>query len=163
MSGLIEIEEARARVLEAVRPLPAEAVPLGRALGRVLAEEVRSTIDVPPFDNSAMDGFAIVAGPAAELRVVGEARAGHPWPEALVEGTAVRISTGAPVPEGANAVVPIERAEAGNGLVRVPVADRGSNVRHAGEDVQAGASVLGPGTPLGPAEVGVLASLGHAE
>jgi molybdopterin molybdotransferase len=160
---LIPIAEARRRVLEAVEPLPAERVPLEAAMGRVLAEEVRSTIDVPPFDNSAMDGFAVVSGPAAELRVVGESRAGHPSPVAVEEGTAVRISTGAPVPAGADAVVPVERTEAVDGAVRVPVTDRGANVRRAGEDVRAGTAVLAPGSALGPAEVGVLASLGRAE
>src|SRR3954447_24703820 len=100
MSALIEIEEARARVLEAVRLLPAEPVPLRFALGRVLAEEGRSAVDVPPFDNSAMDGYAVVAGPAAELRVVDESRAGRPAAAAVEPGDAVRISTGAALPGG---------------------------------------------------------------
>jgi molybdopterin molybdotransferase len=163
VAELISIAEARRRVLEAVDPLSSEAVPLEETLGRVLAEEVRSTIDVPPFDNSAMDGFAIVSGPAAELRVVGEARAGHPSPDRVKEGTAVRISTGAPVPEGADAVVPVERIETMDGVVRVPVTDPGANVRRAGEDVRAGDTVLHPGVTLGAAEVGVLASLGRIE
>ena len=86
MPDLITIDEARRRVLEAVRPLPAEAVPLEAVLGRVLAEEVGSTVDVPPFDNSAMDGYAVVAGPAAELEVVGESRAGRPATAAVEAG-----------------------------------------------------------------------------
>src|SRR3954470_16125027 len=163
MSGLIEIDEARARVLEAVRPLQAERVPLVSALGRVLAEDVRSRVDVPPFDNSAMDGYAVVAGPAGELRVVGESRAGHPAEEAVEAGSAVRISTGAALPTGADAVVPVELTEGGDGLVRVPDTEPGANVRRAGEDVRSGTPVLAPGTPLGPAEVGVLASLGRPE
>src|SRR4051812_4626463 len=163
MSGLIDIEEARRRVLEAVRPVPAEAVPLGSALGRVLAEEVQSGVDVPPFDNSAMDGYAVVAGPAAELRVVDESRAGRPSTARVERGNAVRISTGAALPTGADAVVPVERTEGGDGLVRVPDTEPGANVRRAGEDVRSGTPVLASGTPLGPAEVGVLASLGRAE
>jgi molybdopterin molybdotransferase len=163
MSELIEIEDARARVLEAARPLPAESVPLGSTLGRVLAEEVRSTVDVPPFDNSAMDGYAVVAGPAAELRVVGESRAGQPAAAIVEPGSTVRISTGAALPAGADAVVPVERTEGGDGLVSVPHTTPGANVRRTGEDVRAGRPVLAPGTPLGPAEVGVLASLGLSE
>jgi molybdopterin molybdotransferase len=160
---LIPIAEARRRVLGAVEQLQAESIPLGETLGRVLAEDVRSGIDVPGFDNSAMDGFAVVAGPAAELRVVGESRAGHPSPVGVEAGTAVRISTGAQVPAGADAVVPVERAESRDAHVRVPASDSGANVRRAGEDVRSGDVVLRAGTPLGPAEVGVLASLGKAE
>src|SRR3954470_17973223 len=156
MSGLIDIEEARTRVLEAVQRLPEQSVPLAEALGRVLAEDVRSGVDVPPFDNSAMDGYAVVAGPAAELRVVGESRAGHPADSPVEAGSAVRISPGAALPGGANAVVPVERTEGGDGLVRVPHTEPGANVRRAGEDVRAGSAVLAPGTSLGPSEVGVL-------
>ncbi len=163
MADLIAIDEARRRVLEAVRPLPAEAVPLRAALGRVLAEQVESGVDVPPFDNSAMDGFAVVAGPAAELAVVGESRAGRPASAPVEAGRAVRISTGAALPAGADAVVPVERTEEGDGVVRVPDTAPGANVRRAGEDVRRGQPVLGAGTPLGPAELGVLASLGRAE
>src|SRR5918992_1468192 len=99
------------RVLEAAWPLDVEHVTLDAALGRVLAEDVTSAIPVPPFDSSAMDGYAVAAGPGAELEVVGESRAGHPAAVAVRDGTAVRISTGAAVPEGADAVVPVERAE----------------------------------------------------
>lgn len=123
---------------------------------------MRSSVDVPPFDNSALDGYAVAAGAAAELRVVGESRAGSPAATAVEPGTAVRISTGAALPEGADAVVPVERAHAVDALVRVPDTAPGANVRHAGEDVQAGQQVLAAGTPLGPAELGVLASLGRA-
>lgn len=162
MAGLLTIEEARARVLAAVRPLEAEAVALGRALGRVLAEEVRSDLDVPPFDSSAMDGFAVPEG-GGELRVVDESRAGHPAGRAVEPGTAVRISTGAQVPEGAWAVVPIERVDERDGRVAVPQSRKGANVRRAGEDMRAGEVVLRPGVALGPPELGVLASLGRAE
>ena len=183
MSDLITIEEARRRVLEAVTRVGDEAVSLDAALGRVLAEEVTSTLDVPPFDSSAMDGFAVVAGSAAELDVIGEARAGRPFGGAVSPGQAVRISTGAVVPEGADAVVPFERTTAvkgggsGDGVslahhidaqvrhdrVSVPETRPGTNIRRAGEDIPFNAVVLHAGTPLGPAELGVAASVGRAE
>ena len=150
-------------MLSRVRPLAAEPVPLPAALGRTLAVDAGSTHDVPPFESSAMDGFAVLAGPARELRVVGESRAGHPAEARVEQETAVRISTGAQVPSGADAVVPIERVDAGDGTVGIPQTAPGTNVRHPGEDVRAGAVVLHEGTVLGPAELGVLASLGHAE
>src|SRR3954469_1981742 len=109
MSGLISIEEARSRVLAAVRQLTSEQVAAPHVLGRVLAEDVAAEVDLPPFRSSAMDGFAVVAGDGGELPVVGESRAGHPYHGVLRGGEAVRISTGAVVPEGADAVVPIER------------------------------------------------------
>jgi molybdopterin molybdotransferase len=163
MAELISIAEARERVLAAVRPLPAEDVPLDEALGRVLAEEVRSAGNVPPFDSSAMDGYAVVAGPATELPVVGESRAGRPAEKPLDPGEAMRISTGAAMPEGATAVVPVERVEAGeNGRVRVPDTQPGDHIRRAGEDVREGDPVIGAGSELDPAGVAVLAALGHA-
>ena len=157
---LISIAEARERVLAEVRPLPAEDVPLGAALGRVLAEDARSAEDLPPFDSSAMDGFAVVAGPAAELAIVGESRAGRPAERALAPGEAIRISTGAVVPAGADAVVPVERVEATDGRVRVPDTTAGANIRRSGEDVRAGEAVISAGAELGPAELAVLAALG---
>jgi molybdopterin molybdotransferase len=164
VSELISIDEARGRVLEAVRPLAAEEVPLSESLGRVLAEGLESPIDVPPFDGSAMDGYAVIAGPAAELEIVGESRAGRPATEQVAAGTAIRISTGAAMPAGANAVVPVERTEpAGtDGRVRVEASSEGDNVRRAGEDVAAGRIVLAKGSLLGPAELGVAASVGRA-
>jgi molybdopterin molybdotransferase len=111
VSELISIDEAQGRVLDAVRPLATEDVPLGEALGRVLAEDLESAIDVPPFDSSAMDGYAVVAGPAAELEVVDESRAGWPAKAAVEPGKAIRISTGGVLPDGATAVVPLERSE----------------------------------------------------
>ena len=163
MADLISIAEARTRVLTEARPLPAEKVPLGEALGRVLAENVVSPVNVPPFDSSAMDGYAVPAGAAGELRVVGESRAGHPAAESVAEGTAVRISTGAVVPEGAEAVVPVERAEDRDGTVTVAETPAGANVRRAGEDVRAGDLVLPAGMVLGPPEVAVAASLGRPD
>ena len=162
MTDLISITEARRRVLEAVTRLGDEDVPLELALGRVLAEEVTSAIDVPPFDSSGMDGYALIAGPEAELEVIGEARAGHPASEALRAGAAVRISTGAALPDGADAVVPVERTRGNGDSVRVPAAAPGANIRRAGEDIRAGDIVLRAGTVLGPAELGVAASVGRA-
>jgi molybdopterin molybdotransferase len=150
-------------------------VPLDAALGRVLAEDARSEGDLPPFDSSAMDGYAVVAGPGGELPVVGESRAGSPASGVLQPGEAMRISTGAAVPEGADAVVPVERAEvvepaggagsAAGGVgsrVRLPDTRPGDHIRRAGEDVRAGRPVIAAGTELGPAEVAVLAALGNA-
>ena len=162
MAELISIAAARQLVLEAVQPLAAEDVPLAQACGRVLAEDVTSAIDVPPFDPSAMDGFAVVAGPAGQLRVIGESRAGHPASERVEPGTAIRISTGAMVPEGATAVVPVERVELLGAVVQVPETRPGENVRRQGEDVRAGDVLLRTGTVLTPAAIGSLASIGVA-
>jgi molybdopterin molybdotransferase len=171
MAELIAIAEARRRVLEAVRPLPAEPVALAEALGRVLAEDVQSAISVPPFDSSAMDGYAVIAGEAAELEVIGESRAGHPAGIGLRPGAAIAISTGAAVPEGATAVVPVERTSAADGsgagadpgaTVRVPATKPGANIRRAGEDIAAGEVVLHAGDVLVPAALGVAASVGRA-
>jgi molybdopterin molybdotransferase len=158
---LISIAEARERVLAEARPLPPEDVALEAALGRVLAEDVSAGEDLPPFDSSAMDGFAVVAGAAAALAIVGESRAGHPEERALEPGEAIRISTGAAIPPGADAVVPIERVELADGHVEVPPTEAGANVRRSGEDVRAGEPVMAAGTELGPAEVAVLAALGR--
>ena len=161
---LIDIAEARERVLAAARPLsPPERMPLALALGRVLAEDVTSAEPLPPFDSSAMDGFAVVAGPPAELAVVDESRAGHPATQRLAPGQAIRISTGAQIPEGADSVVPVERVAEENGSVRVPETTLGSHVRPAGDDVKPGELLLRAGSTLGPAELGVLAALGRPE
>ena len=144
MADLIPIAEARGRVLDAVRALPAEPVALGEALGRVLAEDVSSDISVPPFDSSAMDGYAVVAGEGGELELIGEARAGHPAQVAVRPGATIAISTGGAVPEGATAVVPVERTERVDGGVRVPATEPDANIRRAGEDIAAGDLVLRP-------------------
>jgi molybdopterin molybdotransferase len=175
---LVDVATARERVLAETRPLPSERVELAAALGRVLAVDVTSDVDLPPFDASAMDGFAVEAGPAAELTVVGESRAGRPAERPVRAGEAMRISTGAAVPDGAEAVVPIESTQAAGrpavGVegsvdpgaperVRVPTRAPGDHIRRAGEDVRAAETVLRAGTRLGPAEVAVLASLGRSE
>jgi molybdopterin molybdotransferase len=162
MPDLISIAEARERVLAAVQPLPSEVVPLEQALDRVLAEDARADRDLPPFASSAMDGYAVVAGAAGELPVVGESRAGTPAERPLAAGEAMRISTGAAMPEGADAVVPVERAEVLDGRVRLPGTEVGDHIRLAGEDVRSGELVIAAGTQLDPAAVAVLAALGHA-
>ncbi len=165
MSDLISIDEGRRRVLAAVEPLAAEDVPLDDARGRVLAVDLTSPIDVPPFDGSAMDGYAVAAGPSADLAVDGESRAGRPATVGLRRGAAIRISTGAALPSGADAVVPLERVEEidperGVPRVRVPDTRSGENVRYAGEDIRAGSTVLRAGTVLDPAALGVAAAVG---
>ena len=157
---LIDIAEARARVLAAVVPGPTEQVEVGRAHGRVLAEDVAAEGPSPPFDSSAMDGYAVVAGPAAELPVVDESRAGRPSRRRLSAGEAIRISTGAAVPEGADSVIPVERVEERGDAVAVPDWEADRNIRRAGEDMRAGAVVVRGGTPVGPAELAVLVAAG---
>ena len=162
MEAPISIDEARRRVLAEVRRLPAEDVPLGQALGRVLADDVISAVDVPPFDTSAMDGFAVAATGGGVLDVIGESRAGRPAEVAVGPGEAVAISTGAAIPAGTRAVVPVERALRDGGAVRVEPVREGANVRRAGDDVPAGRTVLAAGSGLGAAGLGVLASVGVA-
>lgn len=157
---LISVVETRARVLAAARPLAAEPVAAADALGRVLAEDMVAGIDLPPFDSSAMDGFALVAGPGGELPVVGESRAGAPFGGTVEPGQAVRISTGAVIPGGADAVVPIERVDDLGERIRAPETRAGANVRRAADDVHAGQTVLHAGTRVGAAELGMLAAMG---
>jgi molybdopterin molybdotransferase len=165
---VLSIDQARAKILAAV-PVPAtEEVALAAAHGRVLAEDVAAAHDVPPFANSAMDGFA-VCGSGPQFAVVGESRAGSPFAGALGAGEAVTISTGAAVPEGATAVVPVERATkpaTTTGFVAQLVVEgeigAGDHVRMPGEDLRAGEVVLAHGTRLSPAALGVAAGAGRA-
>ncbi|HEX6714200.1 MAG TPA: gephyrin-like molybdotransferase Glp [Thermoleophilaceae bacterium] len=170
--SLITVDEARASVLAAVRPLAAEVVPAAEALGRVLAEDVVAELELPPFDSSAMDGYALDGNaPSAaggELPVIGESQAGAPFAGRIEPGQAVRISTGAVIPEGANAVVPVERAEVVAAdqyaeIIRIPATKPGAHVRRAGEDVHRGDVVLHAGSELGPAELGMLSALGRVD
>jgi molybdopterin molybdotransferase len=169
---LLDPRAATAAVLERTAALEAEQVPLAEALGRVLGRDVTSADDVPGFDNSAMDGFALRSGDVARaapgapvsLRLVGESRAGHPYEGSLGAGEAVAISTGAMVPAGADAVLRVEDAvQAGATLELSAALEPGREIRRAGEDVRAGDTVLGAGTRLGPAELGVAASTGAAD
>lgn len=159
---MLTLDEASRRILASAHPIEGEAVSLADALGRVLADpRVVAAADVPPFANSAMDGFALrAADTPGELRLVGEVRAGSATLPAVEAGTTVRIMTGAPLPPGADVVVPIEEAVEADGAVRVAdAALRGRHVRAAGHDTAAGEEVCLPGM-LTPAGIGVLASLG---
>ena len=158
MSSLPSIDEALALVLEWVRPLDGEDVPVARAAGRVVAEPALAVTDLPPFDSSAMDGFAVrAADTPGRLNVVGHSAAGRPETRALGAGEAVEISTGAVVPEGADAVVPVERT---SGNVEVEGVRPGENVRPRGGDARAGDVIVGPGDVLRPAQLGALAAAG---
>jgi molybdopterin molybdotransferase len=163
---VITLSEAVDLVLAAVRPLPAERVPLLEARGRTVAADVVSPEAVPSFDNSAMDGFALRGADLDEaqgagLAIVAEIPAGSVAAAGLRPGEAARIMTGAPLPDGADTVVQVEHVEERDGrvFVRKPPAV-GRNVRYAGEDVRVGDVVLPQGAPLGPAELGLLASIG---
>ena len=179
---MISVEDALSQILEHVRPLEPEPVPILEAPGRVLVEEIVSDIQIPPFDNSAMDGYAVRSADVAaatpqvpvRLDVVGSVAAGYVAGARVGPGTAVRIMTGAPLPQGADAVVPYEDTDdfdrpkedrlqrpASQIEVRQPVRPR-DHVRPAGEDIRHGERVLAPGRVLRPQEIGVLASLGHA-
>ena len=176
-SELLTVAEALALILDSVAPLESETVPLLDALSRVLAQLVVAADSLPPFANSSMDGYAVLAadvanaglGAAVALRVVADVAAGRPSDVAVTPGTAARIMTGAPLPDGADAVVPVEDTDE-------PWRDRdrplpewvsvrravgaGDYVRYPGEDVRAGQTVLEPGHVVRPQEIGVLASLG---
>ncbi len=164
-AGSTSISAAREQVLAACAPLPSEPVPVGDALGRVLAADVAATADVPRFVNSAMDGYAVMAGPSSRtLRIAGEARAGAPAEMALSANEAIRISTGAALPDGADAVVRVEDTTEADGAVTLTAAVApGENVRRAGEDMRAGTVVLRAGARLGPAELGVAVGAGTGE
>jgi molybdopterin molybdotransferase len=161
-------EAARELVLAEVMATGSEPVHLGDCLGRVTASEVRSEIAIQPFDNSAMDGYALrsvdAQGGGERLRLVGESRAGHPATVAVGEREAIWISTGAMVPEGADAVLPVEDSREEDGQLLPGRAVRPEeNVRRAGEDAEAGQVLLGPGQRLRAAEVAVLAAAGVAQ
>ena len=169
-TGLAPADAAR-RILAEVRPQPALRVPLDDALDSVLAEDVVSPLDIPPWANSAMDGYAArgadVRGASPDapvrLRVVEEVPAGRFPTRTLQPGEATRVFTGAPVPAGADSVIRQEDTDVGKTTVTVlSDRDRGVNIRSAGEDIRKGQTVLRAGTPLGPAQLGVLASLAVA-
>jgi molybdenum cofactor synthesis domain-containing protein len=152
-------------VLELTHVLPAERVPLGDAVGRVLAQEMRAPAQLPAFPASAVDGFAVRASDAgATLRVVGESAAGRPLGTALEPGMAARILTGGVVPDGADTVVMVEDVRLDGETVTVPGGlQPGTNFHRPGADVSAGELVLGAGVQLGPAEIGLAAALGFPE
>ncbi|MET0578074.1 MAG: gephyrin-like molybdotransferase Glp, partial [Ilumatobacteraceae bacterium] len=163
---MIDLEDAQRIVLEACGPLPAQAMDLDDAIGRVLAEDVVAGEDVPPFANSAVDGYAVQAAsvPSApvELAVVGELAAGaSPFERPIGPGEAVRIMTGAPLPDGADAVAMVEDSErVGAERVRLSRAlAAGAAVRNRGDDVRTGDLLFVAGTVISPAVAGVLASV----
>lgn len=159
------VGEVRADVLARIRPTGTEQVFLEEAVGRYLAQEVIAPHDVPSFSNSAMDGFAVrsgdVAVAGAVLEVVEGLAAGQTTSVVVGPGQAVKIMTGAPMPDGADTVVPVEDTEVEEGKVRVAsIHEQGSSVRPPGGDVRGGATVFTPGTRISPAHVGVLATIG---
>ena len=160
-------DDALARILSGVPALPAVSVPLLDALGLVLAEDVSADRDVPPFRNSAMDGYAVraddVARAPAQLRVVGEIAAGGFPDRAIGRGEAMRIMTGAPMPDGADTVVRVEDTDNRSDVVTITAATpKGLSVRQAGEDLRKGETILTSGTVVRAAEIGLLASVGKA-
>lgn len=181
MTDLLSVETALAHILDAVKPLPSEPLSLTEALGHVLAEDIVSDINIPPFANSSMDGYAVRAADLAgatqqapaRLQVVMDIPAGSSPDQTLMPGQAARIMTGAPMPEGADAVIPVEQTDtnwrAGEDIA---LADHvniyrslqsGDYIRPSGEDIHTGQTVLQAGTTLRPQDLGVLAALGQAQ
>jgi len=157
----IPLEQAIALVLGEVRPLAAETLAVADALGRVLAVPARSATDLPPFRSSSMDGFALRAADApGRLEIAGESAAGVPWTGTVAAGHAVAIATGAVVPDGADAVIPIERVVKIDNTIEIGPVDAGANIRMPGGDVARGAVVLETGAVLGAAQLGALAAAG---
>jgi molybdopterin molybdotransferase len=163
VTGQLSIDEALALVLARVRPLGVEDVPVGLAAGRVIAEQAAATVDLPPFDSSAMDGFAVrPEDTPGRLRLIGQSAAGRPFDGTLGPGEAVAISTGAVVPAGAGAVVPVEESRTDGDLIVVELAAPGAHVRPRGGDAAAGSSVVPVGSRLRAAQIGALAAAGVA-
>jgi molybdopterin molybdotransferase len=162
---LLTVEEALERILSHARPLPVETVPLEEANGRVLREAATARVDLPPFPSSAMDGFAVrAADTPAELPVSFRVAAGTAPPGPLPPGTSAGIATGATVPDGADAVVPVEVVDDRGGTVVVAnAASSGQHVRPRGGDVHAGEVVVEAGVRLAPQQIGALASAGVSE
>jgi molybdopterin molybdotransferase len=166
----LHVEKARAGIRACLAPItPSERVPLRTALGRVLAEDIVPAIDVPGHDNSAMDGYAVRSAdlkPDAEsvLEEIGSALAGRAYPGNVGAGQCVRVMTGAVLPSGADTVVVQEIVRVDGKRIAIPPGQKPKqNVRYAGEDLKAGVAVLRPGARIGPAELGVIASLGIAK
>ncbi|HEX2314879.1 MAG TPA: gephyrin-like molybdotransferase Glp [Thermomonospora sp.] len=169
--GLRSVEEHLAEILGAVPLLPPLDLALPEAEGTVLAEPVAAPVPLPPFDNSAMDGYAVVAADVANasedtpvtLSVIGDVAAGDTGMSAIRPGLCTRIMTGAPMPAGADAVIPVEWTDGGTVTVRITrSAGPGHYIRRAGEDVAAGQVVLRPGVRLRAPQIGMLAAVGRA-
>jgi molybdopterin molybdotransferase len=165
MAQLLTLAEAQGRVLERVRPVDGESVGVADAAGRVLAQDARAAVDLPPFPSSAMDGFALRASDTpGRLSVVARIAAGVPAPGPLAAGEAMAIATGGVVPDGADAVVPIEYVVQRDNQVEVQdTVGQGDNVRPRAGDVSAGDVVAAHGTRLQPAQIGALAASGVAD
>ena len=177
---MISVEEALERILSYIPILEPEEKPILDALGQVLTEDVNAPFDIPPHDNSAMDGYAVQAASTKGaskaspkvLTVIEEVPAGYVAQKTVGPGKAIRIMTGAPMPKGADTVVEFEetdeearKATQGHGLKQIGILTEvppGKNIRYAGEDVRRGQRIMAEGAVLRPAEIGVLASLGHA-
>ena len=176
---MLNVDEALARILDQVECLPSEARPILDVLGQTLAEDIVSSFDIPPHDNVAMDGYAVQAldinaattANPSRLQIIGELPAGVTPQQAVEPGTAIRVMTGAPLPPGADTVVPFELTSEREYAQRVTVSSTisiydpppaGANIRRAGEDIRLGRVVLAKGIELRPAEIGVIASVGLA-
>jgi len=160
---LLAVDEARARMLAEVEALPAETVPLSQAIGRVLAEDVAAVRDQPPFAASAMDGWAVrAADTPGTLRIVGESAAGHGFAGLVAAGEAVRIFTGAALPDGCDAMVIQEDARRDGDTVTVPDVEAGHYIRPAGGDFKAGEALLRRGVRIDPWRLSLAASAGRA-
>lgn len=164
MVSLLTLEEAQELVLERVRPLGTEPVPIGEAVRRIAAKDVRARVDLPPFASSAMDGFAVrSADLPGTLRIVGESAAGRPYEGRLEPGCAVAISTGAVVPENLDAVVPVEVVVQSANTVEISQTARtGAHIRPRGGDVASGEVVLPAGATLTAARLAAVAAAGVA-
>jgi molybdopterin molybdotransferase len=169
--GLIAVEDARARVLGAIQPLAPLQLPLTDAHGCVSAEDVVASVSLPAFPSSAMDGYAVRAADVAdatperpaELKIVGRAMIGYRPEQVVGAGEAIAIATGAPIPAGADAIVPVENAQLQGEVVRLfEAVPAGRHVRPVGEDVAEGTVLVERGTRLGAPELGLLANAGHA-
>ena len=169
---ILSVEDALEKILSVFHPLAEERVPVLKALGCVLAADVYAAGDIPPHANSAMDGYAVIAADTAgaspesakTLTVIENLAAGYMAERTVTRGAAIRIMTGAPMPDGADAVIPFEDTEqTGDQVELFAEMAVSKNVRFAGEDVRAGTQVLAAGTRLRPQEIGMLAALGHAE
>ena len=168
---LVSIDAHRADILDTIRPLPPTQLGITEAEGSVLAEDITASRPLPPFDNSAMDGYALIAADTAgaaedapvTLRVTGEVAAGDTGAYAVIPGTCLRITTGAKLPGGADAIVPVEETDGGIAQVAIRLAvEPGDAVRYSGGDAREGDVLLARGTRLGPMQIAVLASSGRA-
>jgi molybdopterin molybdotransferase len=169
ISAMISVRDGQNRILDRITTVaPPELVAVVDALDRVLAEDVQAPFDVPPSDNSAVDGYAVGSGDiprdgTRELAVVADLPAGSVHDGTLRPGESIRIMTGAPMPAGADTVYPQEIVERAGDRVRIGALDKGANVRHRGEDIASGSVVVPAGFVLRPQEVGLLTSLGFVQ